>query len=350
MQSGATSGRITFEESLAAKVIRPGRCQGCGTCVIACPFKCLEYSEEEPTIVKKCEACGICPKVCPKYDWSLPELEKTVFKRERNAEDQFGVYRRLVIAQAQDDKTVNASQDGGVVTALLSYALTKGLIEAAIVSGTDTEKPFLPVPKLVTTPAEILNCSGTRYFYSPSVFALPLMVKQKSERIAFVGTPCQIRAVRKMQMAGLRKYTNPIRFLIGLMCSECFTYEGLMEKHIRETMHLDPVRIRKMNIKGKMIITTDSGNHTTSLSEAKQYTRRGCRSCEDFSSELADISVGGVGLDKWTFTIVRTDRGEELFSKAEKEGAIKTRDVKEEPNALNLLNKLSRRKRQNAVP
>jgi coenzyme F420-reducing hydrogenase beta subunit len=62
---------------------------------------------------------------------------------------------------------------------------------------------------------------------------------------------------------------------------------------------------------------------------------------------LADISVGGLGLDGWTFTIVRTEKGEELLSNAEKVGLIETRNVDEEPNSLNLLQKLSKKKRQN---
>ncbi|MEM2738941.1 MAG: Coenzyme F420 hydrogenase/dehydrogenase, beta subunit C-terminal domain, partial [Candidatus Bathyarchaeia archaeon] len=66
--------------------------------------------------------------------------------------------------------------------------------------------------------------------------------------------------------------------------------------------------------------------------------------CNDFSSELADISAGGMGLEGWTLIIIRTDKGEELFSMAEKAEAITTRNVSEEPNTLNLLVKLSKKK------
>ena len=85
------------------------------------------------------------------------------------------------------------------------------------------------------------------------------------------------------------------------------------------------------------------------LAEIKQYARKSCSFCDDFSSELADISAGGLELDKWTFIIIRTEKGEKLFADAEKAKVIKTRDVKEEPNALSLLHKLSNKKRQNMI-
>jgi len=340
--------KLNFEESLEKNVVSTGKCVGCGTCVVVCPFNCLEYAKEKPNLIKKCQACGICPKVCPQYEPSWPKAENFLFGRERKAEEGFGIYRRLVVAQAKDNKILKVCQDGGVTTALLVSALENGLIDSAIVSGISREKPFHPSPKLATSPEEILECAGTRYSYSPNILALADGLKQRKANMAFVGTPCQIHAVRKMQMSGLKKYTAPLKFVIGLMCSECFNYEGLMEKHIRQTLGLKLDDIRKINIKGKMLVTTKSEVKTIPLAEVKQYAQKSCGFCDDFSSELADISTGGLGLDGWTFTIIRTEKGDELFSNAKKAGVIKTRNVNEEANALNLLRKLSVKKRQSS--
>jgi len=340
--------KVSFEESLAKSVIATGKCVGCGTCVVVCPLNCLEYAEEKPTLIKECKVCGICPQTCPQYEWSLSKAENIVFGRERKNEEEFGVHRRLVIAQAKDDKIMKVCQDGGVATALLLFALENGLIDGAIVAGISREKPFYPIPRLATTPEEILECAGTKYSYSPNILALAEGVKQKKTSMAFVGTPCQIRALRKMQMFGLKKYTTPLKFLIGLMCSECFTYEGLMEKHIREALGINLSDIRKMNIKGKMLVTTKAEVKTIPLAEIRQYARKSCVFCNDFSSELADVSLGGLGLENWTFAVIRTNQGEELFERAEKTGVIKTRFVEKDEPALNLLVKLSSKKRRTA--
>src|SRR3989337_3676994 len=115
-----------------------------------------------------------------------------------------------------------------------------------------------------------------------------------------------------------------------------------MEGYIRGKLGIDLAGIRKMNIKGKMLITTDSGVTPIPLAEVKPFVRRSCSACDDFSSELADISVGGLGLDGWTFTIIRPEKGEELFSGAEKAGFLTTKPIEEGAFALSLLTKLSR--------
>jgi len=337
--------KIGFEETLANKVVTPERCVGCGACVVVCPFGCLEYVEEKPRLAKECKLCGICARVCPRYEWTFGKAESFVFGRERKPEEEFGIYRRIVIAQATDGRVLKVRQDGGVATALLLFALEKGLIDGAIVSASDSAKPFYPVARLATTAEEILAGAGTKYFCSPNLLPLTEAVAQKKQNVALVGTPCKIHAVRSMQMAGMKKPTAPLKFLIGLMCSECFTYNGLMEEHIRKKMGINLGDIRKMNIKGKMLLTTDTGVTPIPLAEIKQYTRKSCSICKDFSSELADISVGGLGLDGWTFTIIRTEKGEELFSAAEKAGRVITKPLEEGSFAMGLLTKLSKKKR-----
>ena len=339
--------RVSFEESLK-KAVLPEKCVGCAACVVVCPFNCLDYVEQKPKIIKECKTCGICPQVCPRYDLSWPALEGFVFGRRSKPEEKFGIYRRLVIAQAIDKNVLQVCQDGGVVSALLRFALWNGTIDCAAISGTSKERALYAVPRLVTTSEEILECAGTRYFFSPNLLALQEGVTQKRLYYSFfVGTPCQILAIRRIQMVPLKKYTNKLGIVIGLMCTESFTYQGLMKEHIQGIMGIDPQDIKKINIKGKVLITMKNGEtRSISLSDAKQYARRSCVLCSDFSAELADISVGGLGLANWSFAILRTKEGEDFFEEAEKAHVIKTRPIEKEEKALNLLNYLSTKKRK----
>ncbi len=337
--------KLGFEESLHANVVLKELCSSCGACVLVCPFACLEYYEEKPNLVKKCEVCGICPRVCPRLELSQNDLETLVFGREHQPSEEFGVFRRLVIAQATDDSILRVCQDGGVVSAILTYAFDTGLIDSAIVSDTSNEKPWFAMPRLISSSLSIPKCAGTRYTYSPSLLALEEAVKQKRKSIAFVGTPCQIQSLRKIEAFPLKKYSGMIKFTIGLMCTECFAYEGLMKKHIEGTLGLSLGDVKKINIKGKVLISTKSGQKAVPLQDAKQYTRKGCFPCRDFSAELADISAGGLGLEGWTFTILRSNKGEQIFDGAERTGAVRTRPVADEKFASDLLLKLSKRKR-----
>jgi coenzyme F420 hydrogenase subunit beta len=336
--------KVGFEESVAKAVVEAGKCVGCGACVLVCPFNCLEYIDEKPNLAKECKVCGICAQVCPQYEFSTSTIESFVFGRERKTDEAFGVFKRLALARATDSQILKVCQDGGAVTAILLFALKSNVIDGAIVTRSEKEKPFFPRPILATTAEEILQSAGTKYFYSPNILAIADVIEQKKNSIAFVGTPCQIRAIRKMQLAGLKKYVAPLRLLIGLACSECFVYDGLMENHIRKKLCIDPFSIRKINIKGKILVTLDFEVVTIPLAEAKQYARKSCHFCGDFSSEFADISVGGLGLEGWTFTIIRSERGEEILTAAEKAGYIITKDANLEKNALSLLIKLSMKK------
>jgi len=340
--------KVSFEETLK-KFVLPYRCVGCASCVVVCPIGCLEYIRGEPVIVKECQSCGICAQICPKYDLPLPSLEKFVFGRERGDNEDFGIYRRIFVAQTLDKNIRAVCQDGGVVTTLLTFALRKGMIDGAAISGISEEEPLRPIPRFATTREEILRCAGTRYTYSPNILAFKEGVLKKEKSIAFVGTPCQVHALRKIQMLPLRKYSSSLNVIIGLFCSESFTYEGFVDKGIRKDWGIDPKDVKKINIKGGILITEKSGEvKKFSLKEAKKYVHK-CVSCPDFSAELSDISVGGLGLDGWTLTILRTERGEELFEEAKTEGIIKTRPIEDEKKTMDLLVEISKKKRQATI-
>ena len=340
--------KLGFEDSLQKDVVDQCRCVGCAACTVVCPFTCLEYADGTPRLVKACENCGICPRVCPTYDWSWPQAEEFVFGMRREERQGFGIFRRLIVARAADRRVLEKCQDGGAVTAVLAYALQNGIVEGAAISGRSATRPLYPEPKLATTVEEVVENAGTRYAYSPNLLAFQEGVKQGMKSLAFVGTPCQIHAVRKMQMFPLKKYANPLKLAVGLMCTESFVYEGLLEEHIRGKLGIDLSDVVKMNIKGKILVRLASGDETSiPLAEAKQYTRNSCRTCSDFSAELADISAGGLGLNGWTFIILRTELGEQIFNDVVDAHMLKTREIGEEPLAYSLLTKLSRKKMQN---
>jgi coenzyme F420 hydrogenase subunit beta len=339
------ASKISFEASLAKDIVEAGRCMGCGACVAVCPYDCLELVQGHPSLVKECKSCGLCAQACPRYEFSQVQMENFVFGRSRKPDEPFGVYRRLAVAQATDGEILKTCQDGGVATALLVYALKNGQIDSAVVARSSREKPFYPIPKLASNFTEVLEATGTKYTCSPNTLLLTEACKQKKAKVAFVGTPCQVQAVRKMQAAGLTRQTRCLEFLVGLMCSGCFTYEGLMENYIRDRLGVDLSGIKKMNIKGKLLVTTVSGVIGIPLAEIRKYQLKSCGACGDFSSELADISVGGVGLDGWTLTVMRTEKGEELFSGAEQAGFLRVKYM--EANTLNLLVRLSEKKRKN---
>jgi coenzyme F420 hydrogenase subunit beta len=273
-------------------------------------------------------------------------LEKFVFGRERKPEEEFGIYRRVVVARSTDESILEVCQDGGVVTTLLTFALKNKRVDGVAVSGTDKDKPLYPAPTLATTPQQILQSAGTRYSYSPNLLAFKKGIEQNRKKLAFDGTPCQIEAIRKIQMIPLKNYVEKLKLTIGLMCSGSFSYKGLVENYIKGKLDINPSDISKINIKGKVLLEMKSGEtKAIPLKKVQPYLRKSCSTCTDFSAELADISVGGLGLNGWSLVIIRTEIGEKLFTDAVKAELLEVRPVKEEKRSFDLLINLSKRRR-----
>ena len=63
--------------------------------------------------------------------------------------------------------------------------------------------------------------------------------------------------------------------------------------------------------------------------------------------ENADIAFGGIGLDDWTLTLIRTERGHESYQAALAEGVIVERPLDDEPRGMFLMDRLSANKKLN---
>src|SRR5207244_13077419 len=115
---------------------------------------------------------------------------------------------------------------------------------------------------------------------------------------------------------------------VGLLCTEVFTYEGLMVEKIDREMGIPLTEIKKFNVKGKVLIYKKDGALVEmKLRHAQEYARPECHHCGDFSAELADISCGGVGCMDWTITLLRSEKSDSVFDDMGRRRFLETRAV-----------------------
>ncbi len=362
------------------EVVHYGSCCECGSCVLVCPHNVIDYIDGKPKQVAKATAaydycgisegigCDVCAQVCPRLGAREHHLTEQVFGADVDAyRGAFGVYRRVVAARCTDPAVLARCEDGGVVTGLLAWARRNDVIDGAVVSTVDPTRACAPIPRAVVTVDEILASASSWYTYCPNNLALAEAEKLNLSRVAFVGVPCQITPVRKMQLADPAYLTNgrkkekhierQTKFLkgfgdrvalnIGLLCSEVFTFDGLMRDVIEGEMSIPLTEIKKFNVKGKVLIYKHDGELIEmNLKQAQEYARPECHHCGDFSAELADISCGGVGAMDWTIVVLRTPRGEELFDRAAADGVLEVRPMDEFETSMKVLLRLTRKQRQ----
>jgi coenzyme F420 hydrogenase subunit beta len=143
------------------------------------------------------------------------------------------------------------------------------------------------------------------------------------QRIAFVGTPCQVFTIKKMQVLNVLP-ADSIVLTIGLFCMENFTFGAKTRRALEKKLSVKLAQIRKLNVKDDIIVTTAKKQAVhIPFSAMDEFARPACFACTDFANEYSDISCGGVGSqDGYTTTVLRTTAGEALYNRAKEDGAI----------------------------
>jgi coenzyme F420 hydrogenase subunit beta len=343
------------------EVVTSGLCTGCAGCAIACPHDVLSYDDQggayKPIQIEDyggpadCshgdKACTSCTRACPRFRAWEPEIDQFMFGREREPEEVSGVFKDIFLARASDPELHEVGQDGGLVSALLVYALEHDMIDAALVSYLEGDgSTWKAKPGVARNRADVVASAGSRYTYSANTLAYQELEKE-DERIALIGMSCQssIPPVMKQRKAG--KVARRLALNIGLLCSKTFD-DAIFEELFEAKYGLKKADIKKMNIKGVFQLWMhDGAYHEVPLKECHQWTREGCNMCPDFAAEHADISTGGIGkYNDWTLTVVRTDAGRELIERMLADGAIETRPGDDDPDAIALMHKLSKKSRK----
>ncbi|MEN8208183.1 MAG: Coenzyme F420 hydrogenase/dehydrogenase, beta subunit C-terminal domain [Candidatus Fermentibacteria bacterium] len=326
----------TFK-NLKAEVIDTGLCGRCGGCVSVCSASgcgALKLGDSgvpeyvEPNI---CMDGGLCYLVCPWTDALKEEL-----KARADWVQPIGHFSDILSARSTDADIRKAATDGGVVTALLVQMLKAGHIDGAVVSvNTDM---FNRKAIVATSKEELLNAAGSHFSELPHLeevgekySGFVSIVKQinqfkqvkKFRKLAVVGTPCQITAIKKMQAISIVP-SDIIKFTVGLFCMQCFEMDSLMDKDFIKNRQIRPEDISSVNVKKDFIFNMKSGIQIyIPMNEVEKIARPACLRCSHFANDFADISVGGLGSpDGYTTVMVRTIEGKKRFADALAGGSI----------------------------
>lgn len=348
-------------KELYAEVIDSSLCTGCAGCVISCPHDVIGYHHqegeyrpfhlEEELGADNClhgeKGCTSCTRACPRFRSWESEANEHLFARGRDDDEMAGVYSDIMLVRATDDMVHRMGQDGGLVSAILIWAMDEGYIDAALVSYLEGDgSSWQAKPGVAANRDEVLAAAGSRYTYSANTLAIDEALEAGHSKLALVGMSCQSSIPPVMWHRKIGKISKPIVFNIGLLCSKTFD-DAIFHELFWTKYGLRKEDMVKMNIKGVFQIWMKDGSyHEINLKECHAWTREGCTHCPDFAAEHADISTGGIGENAdWTLTIVRTELGREIMDRMISTGAVEARPGDSDPGAIALMHKLAAKSR-----
>lgn len=260
-------------------------------------------------------ACGrACQFIAPDY----PAMEARVHGRVRDParpdELHFGPFRRM--ARARLATPIAGAQWTGIATRLAERLLETGAVDAVLTMAPAEDDRWRPVPVLVTRAEGMAKVRGMRMGYAPLLALLEPAAEAGHRRIAVIGIPCQVYALRAIEA---RLGFDRI-FVIGTPCSDNTTTEKfwdflrLLSDRSETITYLEfradyRVELRFADGRRKEIPFLD-----LPISRLPpDFFPLTCRTCVDYTNVLADITVGYMGGEGEQWLLVRNERGEELL-------------------------------------
>jgi coenzyme F420 hydrogenase subunit beta len=274
-----------------------------------------------------CTDCGIsrigdgkaCGRACQFIQPDYPTLEGRLHGRlAQDATDEgfFGVTRAMLRARLAPPAP--DAQWTGITTALAAHALQAGLVTAVLAVGPDPDDRWKPRPVLITDPAAMAGARGMRMGYAPTLALLEPARAAGHKRIALIGIPCQVYALRALEAElGFERI-----YVIGTPCSDNTT-----TTHFHQFLGLvdpTPDRVSYLEFRAdyRVEIRYDDGRKPRFIPFLKlplstlpaDFFPMTCKTCVDYTNRLSDITVGYMGGDGDQWIIVRNDRGAELLA------------------------------------
>lgn len=319
------------------KIIQSNHCFKCGMCKSVCPFGAISvkpniktgfYDVEVSNAL--CKDCGKCIKSCP------AQTENTI-----KTKSPLGNYSALCLAHSLNDNVRHMATSGGAVNSIVRYMIDNDKIDSVLMIQEDINSAFnLNAVKITKENCDIL-LNAPRKFASRYT-SFPLLSefkKSQNERLAVVGTPCQIKALKDFDV-----------FKIGIACSGAVSYNAtqiIKNKYADKDYHIyyrgnGWTGYNSLVKKDTVIETKHLGSTFEKLFSSQIFKNPACCSCDDQFAKYADLSF----FDYWnseeiknekegnSAVIIRSEKAKQIFSDAVDKKYIEIQQTISENDAI----------------
>ena len=299
---------------LKNEVLASSTCALCGACLDWCPY--IANIEDHLVFRFDCNVSnGRCYSVCPR---TFTDWEAISEKYLPDIPQDLAIGPHLKAYKVKAAKGINGQQDGGTVSYLVKTILEDKLAETVLLTGADDY--ITPQPFLSSEVDDIQKAAGSRFLASPGMRKIIEAQSNNVQKLAIVGRPCQIQALRKLDYNRPPQKPEMEVLSIGLFCM--WSLGWAFRDYIQKEFPGEEI-LRLAIPRHGFEVTTDKGVHDLPIDTVKSFSKAGCNYCLDMTSELADISVGAFEPQEgWNTVIIRTPKGQQLFNQAVARGYL----------------------------
>ena len=311
--------------NLKKEIIDQNLCTRCGSCIGVCPQDALYLSDMLGECIPAIngnvdEICVDCPAPCitgcPGKEVDFPALNDFVYGSQPE-NYLIGHTINHYIGYASNPDIRKRGSSGGIISAVLDYLLREGRIDGVLTLIDNPDKPLQPEPVIIRDPEKLIKAAQSKYSLAPVNTILRKTLEEEGN-YAYVGLPCQIHSLRKLQMQNDPNVKN-ISLLIGSYCGNIHHFTSVIDFLKRfgvEDLNLvKRIQYRAGEWPGKLLVTLKDGrefglpkfyaNYMNML-----YIVKRCQVCTDLSNEFADFS----GADAWAPKYEERGKGYSLIS------------------------------------
>jgi len=283
-----------------------------------------------------CTDCGIsrtaepsfcaqaCQFIAPDYASAERRIHGRTRDESRAQELYFGTY--LSMHAAELTNPVPGAQWTGITTRIAQRLLEENWVDAVIAVAPHPKDQWRPLPVIVTEPADLLHCSGMRMGYAPTLAMIEPAIQRGYRRLAVIGIPCQIYALRELELKLRHEGKIDELYVIGTPCSDNTTTENFHLFLSKLTAEPDTVTYLEFCTDFHVELRFKGGETRRipflklPLSELPDdFFPTTCKTCVDYTNCLADVTVGYMGGDSKQWLICRNKRGESMLTLIEHE-------------------------------
>jgi coenzyme F420 hydrogenase subunit beta len=259
-------------------------------------------------------ACGrACQFIKPDY----PAAEERVHGRSREmAGDELFFGPHMAMHRARLKAPRAGAQWTGITTRLAERLLETGAVDAVLAMAPDPEDRWKPMPVLVTEASGMAQVRGMRMGHAPLLALLEPARAMGHRRLAIIGIPCQVHALRALEAElGFEKI-----YVIGTPCSDNTTTERFHQFLALLSDRPETISYLEFRADYRVELRFDDGTHRLvpflMLPISKlpgDFFPLTCRTCVDYTNALSDITVGYMGGEGEQWLVVRNARGAEIL-------------------------------------